>query len=733
MTLSVWRYAHLTLAVFSSLFLILASVTGTVLAVDAAQEKIQPYGVTNFGDLTLAQTLPILRKNYMEVTEISIDRNKFTTLKGLDNDGNDIDACINPQTGKIIGKAQKKSEFIQWVTSLHRSLFLHDTGRFFIGVNSFLLFLIAISGIALVVQRQKGFRRFFSKIVKDNFSQYYHVVLGRLMLIPIFIIAISGTYLSLLRFKVFTEKPIQPKEIKADTKVSEQKNIADFDIFKKTKLSQVQKIEFPFDTEDPEEVFILKLSDRELKVNQFTGQIVSDMPYPTTVLLENLSLDLHTGRANMVWAIVLALASLNILFFIYSGFSMTLKRRETKVKNKHKAKDSRFILLAGSENGSTFRFANAIHTQLIANGYSSYLGGLNQYTVFPEAEHIIIFSSTHGLGDAPSNGGKFLTLLNQHPQKKKVNISVVGFGSKSYADFCGFAKEIDNCLSKQNWVNRILDLHTIDDKSPVQFTDWVKNWNAQTGINLATAPATYAQKPTGLQKMMVVEKTALSETDHIFRLTLKPRKKVKFTSGDLLAIYPDGDGRDRFYSISKSNDNIQLVVKLHPHGFGSGYLYHLETDFMIKARIVHNEGFHFPKKAQKVALIANGTGIAPFLGMIEDNKNKTETHLYCGFRNETENVAKYKQFAENQIQSENLKSFHIAFSREQNQFYVMDLIRKDADFFADLLKSGGKIMICGSLAMQQDVEKVLETICMDKNKTDLAYYKGHKQILSDCY
>jgi sulfite reductase (NADPH) flavoprotein alpha-component len=96
-------------------------------------------------------------------------------------------------------------------------------------------------------------------------------------------------------------------------------------------------------------------------------------------------------------------------------------------------------------------------------------------------------------------------------------------------------------------------------------------------------------------------------------------------------------------------------------------------------------------------------------------------------------VAKYKQFAENQIQSENLKSFHIAFSREQNQFYVMDLIRKDADFFADLLKSGGKIMICGSLAMQQDVEKVLETICIDKNKTDLAHYKTKKQILSDCY
>ena len=40
MTLSFWRYAHLVLAIFSSLFLVLAAVTGTILAVDAIQEKM---------------------------------------------------------------------------------------------------------------------------------------------------------------------------------------------------------------------------------------------------------------------------------------------------------------------------------------------------------------------------------------------------------------------------------------------------------------------------------------------------------------------------------------------------------------------------------------------------------------------------------------------------------------------------------------------------------------------
>jgi sulfite reductase (NADPH) flavoprotein alpha-component len=733
MTLSVWRYAHLTLAVFSSLFLILASVTGAILAVDAIGQKIPPYSVDNFEEITLAEILPQLRSTYLEVTEISVDHNGFTTLKGLDQDGNEVNAYINPQTGKILGQPQKKSAFIQWVTSLHRSLFLHEAGRLFVGINAFLLFLIAISGLALVVQRQKGLRWFFSKIVKEYVAQYYHVVLGRLMLIPIVVIALSGTYLSMVRFKLFPAQQIIHKEIQVGDEIPRQQDIATFDIFKQTTLADVQKIEFPFDTEDPEEFFVLKLTDCELHVDQFTGAIISRVNYPATVLLENLSLDLHTGRANIIWAVVLGIACLNILFFIYSGFAMTLRRRQTRIKNKHTPRQSRFILLAGSENGSTLRFANAIHTQLLANGHTSHLGNVNQYTQFPQAEHLLIFTSTYGLGDAPHNANRFLSLLARHPQKQNVQVSVIGFGSKSYPDFCGFAIKAHEALAAQTWSTPLLDLHTVDDKSPVEFTAWVNHWSAKTGITLTTTPAYYAQKPRGLQKMMVLQKTPLSEADHTFTLTLRPGMRTKFTSGDLLAVYPTGDGRERFYSVGKSNGNIQLVVKLHKHGLGSEYLHSFEPGSVLKARITTNAGFHFPKKSPAVALIANGTGIAPFLGMIEQNRHKTPCHLYCGFRNETDTVHNYKQFAARCIENHRLTGFKIAFSREQNHCYVMDLIQQDAAFFADLLQRGGTVMICGSLAMQQDVEKVLEAICIYDNGTSLANYKLKGQVLTDCY
>lgn len=96
MTLSFWRYTHLTLAIFSVTFLIVASVTGTILAVDAVQEKIPTYRVENFKEITLQESLSKLRKIYPEITELSVDHNQFVTLQAIDKEGNDINAYINP-------------------------------------------------------------------------------------------------------------------------------------------------------------------------------------------------------------------------------------------------------------------------------------------------------------------------------------------------------------------------------------------------------------------------------------------------------------------------------------------------------------------------------------------------------------------------------------------------------------------------------------------------------------
>ncbi|WP_281336338.1 PepSY domain-containing protein [Flavobacterium eburneipallidum] len=730
MTLSFWRYSHLALALFSAVFLLLASVTGVILAVDAVQEKIPPYQVANFDSITLEETLPILRKEYLEITELSVDHNQFVTLQGIDQKDNDVNAYIDPRTGKILGEPIKKSEFIKWTTALHRSLFLKETGRFIVGFISFLLVLISISGFVLVLKRQRGIRNFFSKVIKEYFAQYYHVLLGRLALIPILIIALTGTYLTLEKFNFFIEKTDtdEKTEVVKPTPISQKDNAS---FFKNTLLADVQKIEFPF-SDDPEEYYIIKLKDREIEVNQITGAVISESHSPIKTQLADLSLDLHTGRTNVIWAIILGIASLNILFFIYSGFAMTLKRRASRIKNKHKAEESKFILLVGSENGSTLRFVNAIYKQLLAHGEKVFVTELNNYTTYPKAEHLIILASTHGLGDPPSNGTKFISLANQIEQKQKIKVSVVGFGSKAYPDFCGYARQIDTLLAEQNWAERILELQTVNDKSADEFVNWVKLWSEKTGISLCATPSLYNHVPKGLQKLMVLDKTLISDTEHTFLLTLRANSRTQFTSGDLLAIYPANDTRERLYSIGSHSGNVQLVVKLHPQGLGSGFLYNVEVGSIIKARIIKNPAFHLPKNASKIALISNGTGIAPFLGMIEQNKKKTEIHLYSGFRQATETVLGYEKFAMEMIQKHHLKNFQLALSREVNHHYVMDLIQLDADFFVDLLTNGGVIMICGSLAMQKDVETILDKLLSQTDLT-ISDYKVRAQVLTDCY
>jgi len=222
-------------------------------------------------------------------------------------------------------------------------LFLKSTGRFFVGLASLLLFFITVSGIALIIKRQQGVKRFFAKVLKDNFYQYWHVHLGRLGLLPIVIITLTGVYLSLLRFEVIPatslSHDIDFENIQAEPKIE----LQDFSIFNETKLSDLRSMEFPF-SEDVEDYYMVSLKTREVLVNQYTGEVLSELNYPFTDIASRWSITLHTGRGSIIWSIILGLASISILFFIYSGFAMTFRRRASRIKNKFKKNQAKYVI-----------------------------------------------------------------------------------------------------------------------------------------------------------------------------------------------------------------------------------------------------------------------------------------------------------------------------------------------------------------------------------------------------
>lgn len=732
MTLSIWRYAHLILALVSFVFLSMASITGSILAINAIKEKSSSYSIHGLNHVSLAQTISSLQTKVQEISELEVSENSYVKLRGIDKSGDDVEVYINPKTGEMLGKPKNKSQFILWITSLHRSLFLHETGRILVGINAFLLFLIVSSGSILIIRRQKNIKNFFSKIKKATFSQYYHTLFGRLMLIPILIISITGSYLSLDRFNFFSKKEYNtilnlPKLSDESTHIA----YKDIPLFSTIKLSEIRKVEFPF-SDDPDEYFIIKLKDREITVDQFMGSIVSQKDFPLSQKLINVSLDLHTGRTNIIWATFLLVSSLFILFFIGSGFTITLKRTKSKLKNKYKASESKIIILVGSENGSTFSYANAIHQQLLSQNYTSHLTELNKYQLFPNAEYLLILTSTYGLGDAPSNAQKFEALLNAYPQNRAVKFSVIGFGSKSYKDFCLYAKNVNEKIKVQSWSQQLIEMHTVNDQSSDDFVKWIKEWNNKTKLKLYADTHYYSQRPKNIKKMKVEEVYIPKDTNDTFIVKLNPGKR-KYNSGDILAVYPCKDKRERYYSIAKIDNEIQLSIKYYPSGLASEYLINSISGDFIYGRIINNIPFHFPIKATQVVMIANGTGIGPFLGMISQNVKKRKIYLYGGFRQETEIVLRYKDFLEEQINKNKLEKYSLSFSSNSENKYVMDLLRKDYDFLVNLLENNGAIMICGSLQMQVSVEEVLDDILFKRTNKKCSDYKKNGQILTDCY
>lgn len=729
MTISIWRYSHLALAVSSFLFITLASVTGVILSFKPLTEKTQSYKAKNFDQLTVAEVIPRLRKSYTDIGDVTIDANQFMMVNGTDHEGDSGNFYVDPETGKTLGKARKENEFFQWVTTLHRSLFLHETGRIFIGLTAFFLFLIATSGTILIIKRQRSVKKFFGKIVKDGFAAYYHVVLGRLMLIPVIIISLTGTFLSLQRFGIIKTQKITHKIDFDALQTDPEKKIADFEVFRNIPLTKVQSIEFPF-SEDVEDYFTLKLDDKEITVNQITGDILTEQAYSKATLFNNLSLDLHTGRGSAIWAIVLAIASVNILFFIYSGFVIWWKRSSGRIKNKFRSDQAEFILLVGSENGTTFRFARAIHEQLLKNGKTSFMAELNDYKIFPKAKQLLIFTATYGQGESPVNAKRFRLLLEKYSQSNPVDFAVVAFGAHAYPDFCKFGYDVNNMLSHQPWAKPLVEIHTVNDRSSEEFTKWAKLWAQHSEMELTSLSKLLAPAPVKKQSFEVLSHTISTHAETSFIIRLRPKRRKRFTSGDLLAIYPVGDHRERQYSIGKIGKEIQLSVKLHRGGLGSGYLHQLKTGQIISAAIIKNKHFHFPEKAQTVVMVSNGTGIAPFLGMLSQHAEGRNIHLYCGFKTK-ESFSLYENTLQNELSK--LVKLNMAYSREGNKQYVKDLLAEDAYFIIQTLNNGGVIMLCGSLHMQKDVISWLEDACQQSSNQSVSFYQSRGQILMDCY
>ncbi|HLU87992.1 MAG TPA: PepSY domain-containing protein [Taishania sp.] len=722
---SIWRLSHLSLALVASLFLILASISGIFLSFEPIQEKAKSHYNSSWNTTSLATTIDSLKQHHYEV--ISIEQTKFGVYIAttFNEEGEQEIFEFNPTTGKKVGNISEQNELFNWMTTFHRSLFLDELGRFFVGITAVILCFIAITGIILVIQRTNSFKALVDKVEKSWKIQFYHIVFGRLAFIPIIILSVTGGYLFLVRFNIIEAKEIPALEIDF-SQDHDKLNAIDF---KSIQLREIQKVEFPL-FPDEEEVYIIHTDERVLAVDQFEFKILQEETIPTTNQFAKLSLNLHTGRTSWLWAIVLGLAAISIIYFIYSGFGMTLKKMKGKLKNKYAINDAEIYILFGSESNNTRQLAIQTFDALIRDHHKAYISSLNDYKPGQQIKHILVFTSTYGSGEAPANATKFLKLWKQNPIEHNFTYSVVGFGSLAYPDFCQYAIEIDQLLAKHSTAKQLLPLVKIHNQSYNSYKIWATNFQLATGLHFEIPQAiNYTKLPT--EKLIVIDKQ-VEEGNHSFTLTLQTRTAIKFQSGDLLAIYPEQDGIERLYSIGKTGDNT-LIISVTKHEFGicSKQLFNLEIGNELVAGFKQNKDFHFNKNRDAI-FIGNGTGIGPFIGMIAENHSHRATQLYWGGRT-NQAFALYKQVLESSVQEQKLGQLHIALSRESEKKYVYNLIQENPSEIVKAIQKGAIIYICGSLAMQQDVLNSLDKITTKELKKSLSYYQKKGQIKMDCY
>ncbi|NQX82726.1 MAG: hypothetical protein HRT66_12165 [Flavobacteriaceae bacterium] len=253
---------------------------------------------------------------------------------------------------------------------------------------------------------------------------------------------------------------------------------------------------------------------------------------------------------------------------------------------------------------------------------------------------------------------------------------------------------------------------------------WAENWGKANNLSLKI------EKPINITKsqadFIVINKSELN-IDDTYTIRLRSINNKRFESGDLLSYMPE-DGIERLYSIAKYEGDVLLSIKKHSLGVVSQYFYTQNIHENIKVGIYKNTDFYFPNKVKQVLMISNGTGIAPFLGMINQASKKQEIHLFWGGRTKT-SFEIYKTY----LQTNNIESVFFAYSQESEKQYIQNVLELQKQLLINVLKTRGVIMICGSVKMQNQVLDIIEKTSKSELNMTLTDLKNNNQLKMDCY
>lgn len=706
------RSLHRWLGVPLALLLALVALSGAALA---AFPLLESWAAPSLAGLTAADLLTTLARAHPGLVEVAVSAGGQVTAWFPEAD-QITSALVDPASGAVLAPATPSAALI-WLENLHRSLFLNDPGRLAVAGAALAMLGLAVSGIVLLARRAGGWGALLRPMRGSGIGRW-HSELARLAALGLALSALTGLWLTAASFDLL---PVSDSAVFPAT-VSGRLG-ATFDQMPALTMlpaSALRDLVLPR-AADAQDVLTLTTSSGQGYIDQGSGALLSWAGANWADRITALMLLLHTGRGAALLGALLGLAALAVPALAATGLMQTLRRGRRTPRSVRPAL-AETIILVGSESGSTWGFAETLRAALAAQGDAACVLPLSDFAPqhWTRASRCLILTATYGAGTAPASASGFLDRLSALPAPPNARLAILGFGDRSFPDYCAYADQIATAAAAKGWP-ALLPPATVNQQSAQDFARWGQDLSAATGLALRlehqaeALPATdlvlHSRRDYGhtLQVPTAILRFALPRRSLWQRLT--GRGFPAFQPGDLLGVLPEGSAVPRFYSLASGSEDgfVEICVRKHPGGLCSGQLIALEPGQSLRGFIRVNPGFHPARDDTPLILIGAGTGVGPLAGFIRANRRRRPIRLFFGMRHADADFLYAPDLAAWQAQGR-LSRLHLAFSRGPRPHYVQDALRAEAEALRQLIAQGARIMVCGGRDMANGVRAALTEV-----------------------
>ncbi len=717
------RRTHSLPALIASVLLVVLAISGAILSVNPAIERLGTT-VPGNGQVSVATLAERVAQHYSGVEQIQRSPSGSVVVY-YSQDGRSGADRIDPISGQGIGP-YAPSPFARWLKNLHRSFLADTPGRAVAGLSALTMLVLCLSGVALLIKRVGGWRQLIRPL-RGNFSQRWHAELGRAAVFGLLLSALTGLYLSAETFGLVSDgaqnEPDFPSVVNDGTTVP----IGTLAALQSVDLSDLRELVYP-SPGNPEDFYSLSTARGDGYVDQASGALLSWQPHAGVNRTYELIYQLHTGEGLWWLGLLLGLSALSVPMMAATGITVWWQRRRSmpRIADNSGPQSADTVILVGSENNSTWGFANALHEALREAGQRVHTAPMNDLaTQYRQAKHLFILTCTYADGDPPSSASKFLARLDKFSRSDKPRFAVLGFGDHQFPKFCQFAKDAQGALLERGW-QQCIELGTVDRQSTQEFARWGQAVGPLFGreLNLAYTPKLPQTRPLQLISRVDYGVQVNAPTSILrfgptaphgrfaqFARTIGFNGLPRFEAGDLVGVIPPGSPVPRFYSLASGSKDgfLEICVRKHPGGLCSEMFHALQPGERIDAFIQSNPGFRPASGKAPVILIGAGAGIGPLAGFIRNNTGRHPMYLYWGGRDPASDFLYEPELGE-YLADGRLTQLQAVFSRVKEGGYVQTRVLDNASNIRELIESGGQILVCGSRAMATSIQRALDGI-----------------------